>query len=37
MGHRLLFVNSTQVADDLFEKRAVNYSDRNELPMVNDL
>ncbi|KIJ12719.1 hypothetical protein PAXINDRAFT_14478 [Paxillus involutus ATCC 200175] len=37
MGHRLLFVNSTQVADDLFEKRAVNYSDRNELPMINDL
>ncbi|KAF8841475.1 cytochrome P450, partial [Paxillus ammoniavirescens] len=37
MGHRLLFVNSPQVAIDLFEKRAVNYSDRNELPMINDL
>lgn len=37
MGHRLLFVNSPQIANDLFEKRFVNYSDRNKLPMINDL
>ncbi|KAH7890379.1 cytochrome P450 [Phlebopus sp. FC_14] len=37
MGRHLLFVNSPQVANDLFEKRSVNYSDRSELPMINDL
>ncbi|KAI9456445.1 cytochrome P450 [Boletus coccyginus] len=37
MGHRLLFVNSSQIASELFEKRFINYSDRNKLPMINDL
>ncbi|KAN0082680.1 Cytochrome P450 [Tylopilus felleus] len=37
MGHRLLFVNSPQIANDLFDKRFTNYSDRNKLPMINDL
>ncbi|OAX41845.1 cytochrome P450 [Rhizopogon vinicolor AM-OR11-026] len=37
LGRHLLFVNSLQIANDLFEKRSVNYSDRNELPMINDL
>lgn len=37
IGHRLLFVNSPQIANDLFEKRFINYSDRNKLPMINDL
>ncbi|KIJ60731.1 hypothetical protein HYDPIDRAFT_98167 [Hydnomerulius pinastri MD-312] len=37
IGRHLLFVNSPQIAIDLFEKRSVNYSDRNELPMINDL
>ncbi|KAF9219295.1 cytochrome P450 [Gyrodon lividus] len=37
MGHRLLFINSPQIANDLFEKRSLNYSDRNQLPMINDL
>lgn len=37
LGRHLLFVNSSQIVDDLFERRSVNYSDRNELPMINDL
>ncbi|KAH0828605.1 cytochrome P450 [Lanmaoa asiatica] len=37
MGHRLLFVNSARIANDLFERRFINYSDRNKLPMINDL
>ncbi|KAG1721199.1 cytochrome P450 [Suillus paluster] len=37
LGRHLLFVNSLQIANDLFEKRSVNYSDRNGLPMINDL
>ncbi|KAF8128421.1 cytochrome P450 [Boletus edulis] len=37
MGHRLLFVNSAHIANELFEKRFSNYSDRNKLPMINDL
>ncbi|OJA07818.1 hypothetical protein AZE42_03417 [Rhizopogon vesiculosus] len=37
LGRHLLFVNSLQIANDLFEKRSVNYSDRNELPMIYDL
>ncbi|KAG6376689.1 cytochrome P450 [Boletus reticuloceps] len=37
MGHRLLFVNSSHIANELFEKRFSNYSDRNKLPMINDL
>ncbi|KAH7909414.1 cytochrome P450 [Hygrophoropsis aurantiaca] len=37
LGRGLLFVNTPQIATDLFEKRSVNYSDRNSLPMINDL
>jgi len=37
LGRHLLFVNSSQIANDLFEKRSSNYSDRNALPMINDL
>ncbi|KAG0698625.1 cytochrome P450 [Suillus ampliporus] len=37
LGRHLLLVNSPQIANDLFEKRSVNYSDRNELPMISDL
>jgi hypothetical protein len=37
LGRHLLFVNSAKVAADLFEKRSANYSDRNALPMINDL
>ncbi|EIW76051.1 cytochrome P450 [Coniophora puteana RWD-64-598 SS2] len=37
LGRHLVFINSAQIANDLFEKRSVNYSDRNELPMINDL
>lgn len=36
-GKTILVVNTYQVANDLFEKRSFNYSDRNELPMINDL
>ncbi|KAK0211153.1 cytochrome P450 [Desarmillaria ectypa] len=36
-GKTILVVNTYQVANDLFEKRSSNYSDRNELPMINDL
>ncbi|KAH7922734.1 cytochrome P450 [Leucogyrophana mollusca] len=37
LGRHLLFVNSPQIATDLFEKRSVNYSDRSSSPMINDL
>ncbi|KDQ55433.1 hypothetical protein JAAARDRAFT_37446 [Jaapia argillacea MUCL 33604] len=37
LGRDLLFVNSAQVAADLFEKRFSNYSDRTPLYMINDL
>lgn len=37
LGRKILVVNSFQAVDDLFEKRSANYSDRNELPMINDL
>ncbi|KAJ7596548.1 cytochrome P450 [Mycena floridula] len=36
-GRGILVVNSSQAANDLFEKRSVNYSDRNDLPMINGL
>ncbi|KAF8154807.1 cytochrome P450 [Crassisporium funariophilum] len=37
LGKNVLFVNSFQVANELFEKRSANYSDRNESPMVHEL
>lgn len=37
LGKTILIVNSYETACDLFEKRSANYSDRNELPMINDL
>jgi len=37
LGRHILFLNSYRVVNDLFEKRSANYSDRNELPMINDL
>ncbi|KAJ8689905.1 hypothetical protein PTI98_012762 [Pleurotus ostreatus] len=37
LGRHIVFVNSIRVANDLFEKRSANYSDRNALPMINDL
>ncbi|KAF8874417.1 cytochrome P450 [Infundibulicybe gibba] len=37
MGKNVLFVNSFQTANELFEKRSANYSDRSESPMINDL
>ncbi|KAK7062611.1 hypothetical protein VNI00_000099 [Paramarasmius palmivorus] len=37
LGRTILVVNSFAAANDLFEKRGNNYSDRNELPMINDL
>ncbi|KAF4584991.1 hypothetical protein EYR40_001817 [Pleurotus pulmonarius] len=37
LGRHIVFVNSIRVANDLFEKRSANYSDRNSLPMINDL
>ncbi|KDQ23377.1 hypothetical protein PLEOSDRAFT_1049198 [Pleurotus ostreatus PC15] len=36
LGRHIVFVNSIRVANDLFEKRSANYSDRNALPMIND-
>ncbi|KAL0958951.1 hypothetical protein HGRIS_014263 [Hohenbuehelia grisea] len=36
-GKHIVFVNSFQVANELFEKRSSNYSDRNKLHMINDL
>ncbi|KAJ8495804.1 hypothetical protein ONZ45_g12698 [Pleurotus djamor] len=37
LGKHIIFVNSIKAANDLFEKRSSNYSDRNALPMINDL
>ncbi|EEB93789.1 hypothetical protein MPER_07513, partial [Moniliophthora perniciosa FA553] len=37
LGKTILVVNSYETANELFEKRGNNYSDRNELPMINDL
>ncbi|KIM43420.1 hypothetical protein M413DRAFT_18002 [Hebeloma cylindrosporum] len=37
LGKNVLFVNSFEAAHELFEKRSVNYSDRNESPMSHDL
>ncbi|KZT25573.1 cytochrome P450 [Neolentinus lepideus HHB14362 ss-1] len=37
LGRDMIFINSAKVADDLFEKRWQNYSDRTPLPMINDL
>ena len=35
LGKNVLFVNSFKTANDLFEKRSSNYSDRAESQMVN--
>jgi len=35
LGKNVLFVNSFKTANDLFEKRSSNYSDRVESQMVN--
>ncbi|KAF9261074.1 cytochrome P450 [Marasmius fiardii PR-910] len=35
LGHTILVVNDYDTAVELFEKRGSNYSDRNELPMIN--
>lgn len=37
LGKNVLFVNSFEAARELFEKRSVNYSDRNESTMSHDL
>ncbi|KAF8066895.1 cytochrome P450 [Lyophyllum atratum] len=37
LGKKVLFVNSFQSANELFEKRSVNYSDRNHSPMLHEL
>ncbi|KAI3616408.1 cytochrome p450 [Moniliophthora roreri] len=37
LGKTILVVNSYETANELFEKRGNNYSDRNDLPMINDL
>ncbi|KAF9070685.1 cytochrome P450 [Rhodocollybia butyracea] len=37
LGKSILVVNNYATAQELFEKRSANYSDRNELPMINDL
>lgn len=37
LGKNVLFVNSFQTANELFEKRGSNYSDRSSSPMINDL
>ncbi len=36
-GISILVVNTFEAANDLFEKRSAVYSDRNPLPMINDL
>ena len=37
LGKNILFVNNHHTAVDLFDKRSSNYSDRNNLPMINDM
>ncbi|KAE9389422.1 cytochrome P450 [Gymnopus androsaceus JB14] len=37
LGISILVVNNYATAQELFDKRSANYSDRNELPMINDL
>ncbi|KAF8811261.1 cytochrome P450 [Phlegmacium glaucopus] len=37
LGKNVLFVNTFQMANELFEKRSVNFSDRNESVMSNEL
>ncbi|KAK1220118.1 hypothetical protein PQX77_017157 [Marasmius sp. AFHP31] len=37
LGRNILVVNDYDTANELFEKRGSNYSDRNDLPMINDL
>ncbi|THV02863.1 cytochrome P450 [Dendrothele bispora CBS 962.96] len=37
LGQNILIINSFQTANELFEKRSSNYSDRNEMPMIKDL
>lgn len=36
-GQGMVFVNSAEVAYDMFEKASSIYSDRSEFPMLNDL
>ncbi|KAJ3565313.1 hypothetical protein NP233_g7709 [Leucocoprinus birnbaumii] len=37
LGINVLIVNDFQTANELFEKRSANYSDRHESPMINHL
>lgn len=37
LGVNVLIVNDFQTANELFEKRSANYSDRHESPMINHL
>ncbi|OCH85657.1 cytochrome P450, partial [Obba rivulosa] len=37
LRRHMVFLNSAKATQDLFEKRSVNYSDRNHLHMINDL
>lgn len=37
LGKTVLFVNSFQMANELFEKRSINYSDRSESVMSGEL
>jgi len=37
LGQKYLVLNSFKTANDLFEKRSSNYSDRVEMPMLVDL
>ncbi|KAF9447473.1 cytochrome P450 [Macrolepiota fuliginosa MF-IS2] len=37
LGINVLIVNNFQTANEIFEKRSVNYSDRHESPMINHL
>lgn len=37
LGKNVLVVNDFQTANELFEKRSANYSDRYESPMINGL
>ena len=36
-GQSIVVINSPVVANELFEKRSSIYSDRSDLPMMNDL
>jgi cytochrome P450 len=37
LGQRIMVLNSLEVAQDLFEKRSANYSDRPRMPMMLEL